>query len=137
MREWTCPCTAINEALLRKCWRCSLPRPESEQAITLNENAKAETSLRELLLPYLGQVVLINADDAQTLTEAYLVAINSESFAVKSPSSTYPRHFQFRYLLSLILPDADSQQNGDLLQIEVYRQVFVRGSAGVGLTIPI
>lgn len=132
MTQWTCQCTAINEALSRTCWRCKTQRPQTSAIESLEATAKSELTIRDLLLPYLGEAIAVNYSAPTKLEEAVLVAVHTDSFAVSARGSTNRHHIPFRYILSMV-ENADKS----LLQVEIYRQVFIRGAVSIGWSMPI
>ena len=90
-----------------------------------------------MLLPYIGTVVHINSESPMKLDDALLVAVNSDTFAVTARGSRTRRHYPFRYILSIAEVTEDETTAEKTLQIEVFRQVFVRGAVSVGMSIPL
>lgn len=128
--DWTCgKCTASNPLISRKCWNCSSARLILPGAVRAEHEAQSELGLRDLLVKHIGEMVVINFQSPSNAESAYLVAVHSDYFSVSAIGGIGKFHYPIRYVLSIC-------EAGDL-QIEVYRQVFVKGAIGVGITIPI
>lgn len=130
MNDWTCTCAAINPVEKRRCWKCHADRPETPLALGADTEASTSRSLRDLFLPYIGETIGINFNSPTSLEPAILVRVNTEMFAVSALGAKDKHYFPFRYVLSVV-------EAGGLFQVEVHRQVFVRGGASIGLSVPI
>lgn len=81
------------------------------------------------MLWHIGEMVVINCQNPSKAESAHLLAVHSDYFSVSAIGGGGKFHYPIRYVLSIC--------EASDLQIEVYRQVFVKGAIGVGITIPI
>lgn len=135
--DWTCPsCTAINPHASRYCWNCESQRQPGAHDEAPEHSPPSETtsSLRDLLLPYTGKLIDVNASQPTEFERAVLAAVHGEYFTVLTQSSRQTFHFPYRHILSASESDG---QHGNRLTIEVFRQVFVKGSIGFGFSTPL
>lgn len=96
--------------------------------------AETTASIRDLLLLHLGRIIEVNAADPTDVAPAILAAVHGEYFSVICQATHQAFHFPYRCILSAAEPP---DQEGGRLFLEVYRQVFVKGSVGFRVSVPV
>jgi hypothetical protein len=138
--DWTClDCTAINPRETFHCWKCKAPyhlAPEPPSAAEVRQShftgGDEPLSFRDLFLQYAGASIQINCVEPDKQKSTYLIGVHSEYFSVLDIRGRQEVRMHFPY--SAIL---SCWEDGDMLFIEVHRQVFPKGGLAFGMSIPL
>lgn len=115
------------------------PLETPKAVLSMSDDGVSEWPIRALLLRYVQRAIEINYLEATKMESAWLTGVHGDYFTVARDGKGAKFHFPIRHILAAteMTPLSENGPRDARLTIEVYRQVFVKGSMGMGIAFPL